>query len=85
VTDDAAKLLLRTRQKSWHVFESNQRNIESIAETLMSRTPARKVGVVRHDSHWPSIEAGKSQHNVFRKVFVDLEEVTAAHPPVRTQ
>src|SRR5439155_18218888 len=88
VLDYAAILLVGTREKSGHIFEGDERNVESIAEAHKARSLERgidieharqKRGLVGDDAYGPSIEPRESDDDVFRVVLVDFEEVAIVH------
>ena len=82
--DDAAILLLRTRQEARHIFKSDQRNVEGIAEAHETRAlhagidveRPRQVGrLIGHHTHRPAIQPREAHHDVFGEVLVDFQEV----------
>ena len=81
--DDAAEFLLRAREKTGNVFEGDERNVESVAETDEARTlhgsadiqnPGEKRRLIGDDANGTAVEACKSNDQVLRVMFVDFEE-----------
>src|SRR5262249_30310557 len=84
VLNDAAELLLRAGQKTGHVLEGDQGNIERIAEAYKARALHRSVDVehtrehgrlVGDDAHRAAVESRETHDQVLGEVLVQLEEV----------
>src|SRR4029079_7562428 len=85
VSDDAAVLLRNSGQKTRNVFESNQRDIEAVAEANEARTFDRRGDIQnaretctlsRDDSNGAPTESRKPHTNIRRKHLLDFKEVT---------
>ena len=82
--DDAVPFLLRAGQKSGHVFQGDQRNIESVAEAHEPGAFYRRVdvqharkhrGLIRDDAHRLAAQPRESDHDIFCEMLVHLEEI----------
>ena len=76
--------LCASRQEARYVFESNDRNIEAVAETDKARSLVRSIDVehtgqvsrlVGYDTYRTSAQASKSYHDVLGKVRHHFKEV----------
>jgi len=81
VLDDAAVLLLRSRQETRHVDERDERDVEAIAEPHEARGLRRRVDIeaarevarlIRDDADRAAFEAREAAHDVLRVVLVDF-------------
>src|SRR5262249_49853212 len=84
VADDAAEFLLRTGEKTWDIFKRDQRNVKCVAKTHKPRTLYGSVDVqhagqecrlIGNNTDRTAVHACKSDHQIFRKVFVYFKEV----------
>src|SRR4030095_11212612 len=78
-------LLLNAGQEAGHVFEGNERNIETIAEPDETRGFYRRVDIenagqerrlICNDTNRAPIEPRKAYANVWRVVLLHFEKVT---------
>ncbi len=85
VLDDAPKLLLGARKKTWNILEGDERDVEGVAETHEARAlhgsvdienPGEEGRLIADDPNGAAIKARKAHDKVFRIMFVDFEEVT---------
>ena len=86
--DDAVPLLIGSGQKSGHVFEHQQRNIERVAKAHKPRPLSRRVnvqdpgqvgGLVGDDSDRTARKARKAYHHVAGEVLVHLVKAPGVH------
>lgn len=86
--DQAAILLRSAWQKTRHVDESNDRNIEAVAEPDEPRCLPRRVAVedagkhhwlVRHESHRRSLDPPEATDDILGEASLNLEEVALVH------
>src|SRR5580692_4916882 len=89
--DDAAKFLLRAGQKAGNIFESDQRDIEGVAEADEACTFQRSIDVenageerrlIGDNADGAPIEARKPDNNILCKVLMDLEKIAVIHDGV---
>src|SRR5208337_1978738 len=82
--DDAAVFLLRAGQKSRNIFESNQWDVEGVAEAHKARAFHRRVDVQRpgedrrligNDADGTSVQACETNDDILGKMLVDFKEV----------
>ena len=88
MTDNAAALLLHSREKTRHIDKSKQRNVEGIAEPdkssrLIGGIDVKRAGqnawLVGHNPDWPALQAPKADDNVGSESGLDLEEIPIVH------
>ena len=81
-------LLPRTRQEARHVYQSHQRDIESIAETHETRPLAAGIAVehtgialrlVGHHAHALPVEAGKAHDDILGIIGLHLKKLAVVH------
>src|SRR6185295_3362264 len=84
VTNDSSVFLLDARQKPGHVFEGDQRDVETVTEPHKSRGLDRSVYVehtrkvrrlIRDNSHRSSIEPRESDDDVLCIVLVNFKQI----------
>ena len=82
--DDAAILLIRTRQKSGDVFKSYERDIEAVAEADKPRAlegsvdiqcPGENCGLIGDNAYRASVQPGESYNDVLAVMLVHLEKI----------
>src|SRR5882724_9223759 len=85
MSDYAAVFLVHTGQKTGDVFECNQRNIETVAESNEPRSLIRSVDIqntgqkrrlIGYDADRPAIQARESDDNVFGEVLLHFEKIS---------
>src|SRR5918998_295648 len=83
VADDPTPLLVGTRQKPRHVHESNERDVESVAEAHEPRTldarvyverPSQNHRLVPDDPDGVPVEPPEAHHQVLRPALLHLVE-----------
>ena len=81
--DNAAVLLLGPRQKARHIHQSEQRDVESVAGTdepgrlvrgVDIQAAGQHLGLVRDDTHAPSVQTDKAGEDVLGIVRLALEK-----------
>src|SRR5258707_1637445 len=84
MADNSAPLLLRARQKSRHIFKSDEGNIEGIAKTHEARPFYRSIDVqharekrwlIRDDSDGPPVEPREAYDQILREMLLNLEKI----------
>ena len=83
MADDAAELLLGPRQKTRHILQGHEREVERVTETdevgaFHGGIDVERAGemgrLIRHDADRLPTEAGEPDDKIARKVLVNLEE-----------
>ncbi len=91
VLDDSAEFLLSAGEKTWNIFEGDERNVEGVAETHETRALHRGIDIenageegrlIANDAGGAAVEARKSDDEIFRIVFMHFEEVAIVNDGV---
>ncbi len=84
----AVVFLTCSGEESGHVNQSNQRNIESVAEAYKAGAFARSVavehagkefGLVSHDAHGLAVEAGEAHDDILGIIALHFQEFAVVH------
>src|SRR6266700_3533990 len=85
MANDSAVFLASAGEETGDIFESNQGNVEAIAEAHKTRAfdrridverSSKKCGLIGDDANRASVHARKSYDNVFRVVLVHFEKIS---------
>src|SRR5260370_2410420 len=86
--NNSAVYLTCSWEEAGDIFESNQGNIEAIAEAHETRAFYRRIDVERsskkrrligHEANRPTVHPRKSYDNVFRVVLVHFEKISVVN------
>ncbi len=86
--DDPAVFLMSSRQKTGHVFIDDERDVEGITEpnepgpfdgSIDIETSGHDTGLIGHDADGHAVQPTITDHDVFRPVLVDFEEISVVH------
>ena len=88
VSNHAAVFLTNARQKSGHIFQRQNRDIETIAKAHKARAFDRRVNVedarenhrlLRDDADDAPIHARKTDYDISREMFLHLKKIAVVH------
>src|ERR1700719_1586236 len=90
MANNTSELLLGSRQKSWHVFECQDRNLKSIAEThepsrfcgrIDVQASGKIGGLVCDNADGLARYVCKPDHDISSEMFRDFEEISVIDHP----
>ena len=88
MTNDTSAFLSESRHKARHIRQSDNRDIECVAEHHKFSALVRRINVqatrfvsrlVRNDAHDHTINAAKARNDIFRKVALDFKPFVRIH------